>query len=207
MRTLKVVAILVLALCAVPSRAADGQTPNGALDQIITKVVAREQAEMNTIRQYSPLVETYIQNLKNDKADGWQPNGDTYFMGRAQLAKGVELESLNEEGGVRHGLMGGFKGMFSFGVEFLPRGFLQMIYMDTGGIDRGRYNYDYVRREFLGEVRCLVFDVTPLPKSPKGSFVGRIWVEDQNYTVVRFNGAYTGSSHSSIYFHFDSWRV
>jgi len=64
-----------------------------------------------------------------------------------------------------------------------------------------------VRREFLGEVRCLVFDVTPLPKAGKGHFIGRIWVEDQDFTVVRFNGAYTGSSRTDFYFHFDSWRV
>jgi len=56
-------------------------------------------------------------------------------------------------------------------------------------------------------VRCLVFDVTPLPKSGKGRFLGRIWVEDQNYTIVRFNGAYSGNSKSNFYFHFDSWRV
>ena len=180
MRTLKIAAIFVLALCAVPSRAADDQTPGSALDQVVNKIIAREQVEINTIRKYSPLVETYIQNLKNDKSDGWMPNGDTYFMGRAQLSKGVELESLNEEGGVRHGLMSGFKGVFSFGVEFLPRGFLQMIYLDNNGIDRSHYNFDYVRREFLGEVRCLVLDVTPLPKTRKGRFVGRIWVEDQN---------------------------
>src|SRR5579863_91243 len=207
MRTLKIAAIFVLALCAVPSRAADDQTPGSALDQIVNKIIAREQVEINTFHKYTPLVETYIQTLKNDKADGWIPNGDSYFMGRAELAKGVDLETISEEGGVRHGLMSGFKGVFSFGVEFLPRGFLQMIYLDNTGIDRSRYSFDYVRREFLGEVRCLVFDVTPLPKSPKGSFVGRIWVEDQGYTIVRFNGAYTGSSHSSIYFHFDSWRV
>ena len=38
---------------------------------------------------------------------------------------------------------------------------------------------------------------------------GRIWVEDQNFHVVRFaNGAYTGSSKTSYYFHISiSWRV
>ena len=41
----------------------------------------------------------------------------------------------------------------------------------------------------------------------KGRFLGRIWVEDQDFHVVRFNGAYTGSSKTSYYFHFDSWRV
>jgi hypothetical protein len=51
-----------------------------------------------------------------------------------------------------------------------------------------------------------VFDVTPQEKSGKGRFLGRIWVEDQDYNVVRFNGAYNGNGHSSWWFHFDSWR-
>jgi hypothetical protein len=75
------------------------------------------------------------------------------------------------------------------------------------GFDRAHYKIAYVRREFLGEVRCLVFDVDPLPKSGKGRFVGRIWVEDQDYHIVRFNGAYGGSSLTSNYFNFDSWRT
>jgi hypothetical protein len=82
-----------------------------------------------------------------------------------------------------------------------------MIFIDTNGFDKQHYKFDYVKREFLGEVRCLVFDVTPLPKSGKGRFLGRIWVEDQGYNVVRFNGAYEGGGHSSWYFHFDSWRA
>jgi hypothetical protein len=56
-------------------------------------------------------------------------------------------------------------------------------------------------------VRTLVFDVTPLPKAGKGRFVGRIWVEDQDFHIVRFNGAYGGGSRTNYYFHFDSWRV
>jgi hypothetical protein len=56
-------------------------------------------------------------------------------------------------------------------------------------------------------VRCLVFDVTPLEKKSNGRFLGRIWVEDQDYHIVRFNGAYGGNGHSSWYFHFDSWRT
>ena len=66
-----------------------------------------------------------------------------------------------------------------------------MIYLDTTSFDRQHYQFDYVGREFLGEVRCLVFDLTPLPKSGNGRFKGRIWVEDQGFTIVRFNGVYT----------------
>ena len=55
-----------------------------------------------------------------------------------------------------------------------------MIYLDTNGLDTQNYNFDYVRREFLGEVRTLVFDVTPSKKGAKGRFMGRIWVEDED---------------------------
>jgi hypothetical protein len=91
-------------------------------------------------------------------------------------------------------------------MEFLPPGFLQMIYLDMDGFDRSHYKFFYVRREFLGEIRCLVFDVDPRVKSEKGRFIGRIWVEDQDFHIVRFNGTYNGSSILSYYFSFDSWR-
>ena len=224
MRTVKF-SLLALAFCAMPvlaqsqdqqaspqaqsteQQAASAAQSASALDQAVDKIIARENLEMNTIRQYSPLVETYIQNLKNDKQMGWTPDGDRYFLGRAQLAKGVQLDSLAGNDSNHHGFLHNISGMFDFGVEFLPNGFLQMIYLDTSGLNRQAYNFDYVRREFLGEVRTLVFDVTPNQKTGKGRFVGRIWVEDQNFTIVRFNGAYTGSSHSNLFFHFDSWRV
>jgi hypothetical protein len=85
-----------------------------------------------------------------------------------------------------------------------------MIFLDMNGFDRQHYRIEYVRREFLGEVRCLVFDVDPISKKDKrdkGRFVGRIWVEDQDFHIVRFNGAYGGSSLTSNYFNFDSWRT
>ena len=84
-----------------------------------------------------------------------------------------------------------------------------MIYIDTNGFNRQDYRFDYIRREFLGEVRCLVFDVVPIGKDRKvrGRFKGRIWAEDQDYTIVRFNGIYAdtaGMTDRAI--HFDSWR-
>ncbi|HXN97126.1 MAG TPA: M48 family metalloprotease [Candidatus Acidoferrales bacterium] len=134
------------------------------------------------------------------------PDGDKYFLGRADLARGVELEPLTRGSGTKHNKIFGGLGSF-FSMEFLPQGFLQMIYLDMYGFDRQHYNFEFVRREFLGEVRCLVFDVDPVRKNDKGRFVGRIWVEDQDYHIVRFNGAYGGSSLISNYFNFDSWRT
>jgi hypothetical protein len=202
MRALKILPV-VLALSAIPLTAAPQQQP--PLTEVVDKIVAQEQAEVQSLRQYSPIVETYIQILRPTKDLGAVPNGDKYFLGRAELAKGVELEPLISGTHTKHNMIGGLGSMFS--MEFLPRGFLQMIYLDTNGFDRQHYNFAYVGREFLGEVRCLVFDLDPSSKRDKGRFVGRIWVEDQEYHIVRFNGGYSGRSKTSYYFNFDSWRT
>lgn len=177
------------------------------MDEVVDRVIANENKVDAQIRSFSPLVETYIQNLKPDKDLGFVPAGDKYFIGRADFAKGMQLVSLNDTASKGKKLFTTVGNFFSFGMQFLPDGFLQMIFIDTNGFDKQHYNFDYVRREFLGEVRCLVFDVTPKEKSGKGRFKGRIWVEDQDYNVVRFNGGYGGGGHTSFYFHFDSWRT
>jgi hypothetical protein len=177
------------------------------MDQVIDRVITNENRLNQQIRQYSPLVETYIQNLKPDKDLGEVPAGDKYFLGRADFSKGVALVSLSESSGKGKKIFGSVGNFFSFAMQFLPDGFLQMIFIDTNGFDKQHYKFDYVKREFLGEVRCLVFDVAPQEKSGKGRFLGRIWVEDVDYNIVRFNGAYGGGGHSSWYFHFDSWRT
>src|ERR1700739_270217 len=204
--------ILVLALgayagsTATAAPAPDGDQPR-TMEQVVDRVTSNEQKLYGQIRQYSPLVETYIQNLKPDKDLGYVPAGDKYFLGRADFSKGVQLVSLSDAESKGKKIFGSVGNFFSFAMQFLPDGFLQMIFIDTNGFDKQHYKFDYVRREFLGEVRCLVFDVTPQERAGKGRFLGRIWVEDQDYNVVRFNGAYGGGGHSSWYFHFDSWRT
>jgi Peptidase family M48 len=201
MRALKILP-MVLALGAIPVTAAPQQQPT--LTEVVDKIVAQEQAEVQSLRRYSPIVETYIQILRPNKDLGAVANGDKYYLGRAEFAKGVELEPLISGTRTKHNMFG-LGSLFS--MEFLPRGFLQMIYLDTNAFDRQHYKFDYVGREFLGEVRCLVFDLDPLSKDDKGRFVGRIWVEDQDYHIVRFNGGYSGRSKASYYFNFDSWRT
>jgi hypothetical protein len=209
MRTLNFLVVSVV-FCSVPL-AAQQSSPStvGALDQVLSKVTSRETQEMAMIRQHSPLVETYIQKVRITENDGsWVPDGDHYFIGRAEFAKGLDLKPLPAPGDdtLRHAAAS-LTRLFDFGTEFLPQGFLQLIYLDNDGLNTQNYNFDYVRREFLGEVRTLVFDVTPKKKAGKGRFIGRIWVEDQDYTIVRFNGSYSGHDFSNLKFHFDSWRV
>jgi len=213
MRTLsKFTLVLLLGACACWQAAAN--TPPDApadqprtMDQVLDRIINNEQHLYGQIRNYQPLVETYIQNLKPDKDLGQIPAGDKYFLGRANFSKGVQLVPLNDTSSKGKKVFGSVGNFFSFAMQFLPDGFLQMIFIDTNGFDKQHYKFDYVRREFLGEVRCLVFDVTPTDKNAHGRFLGRIWVEDQEYHIVRFNGAYEGNGHSSWYFHFDSWRT
>jgi Peptidase family M48 len=200
-------ALAAAAFAAPPATPAPPQATAKTMDEVVDRVITNENRLNNQISKYQPLVETYIQNLKPDKDLGYTPAGDKYFLGRAQFTKGVELVSLSETGGKGKKIFTGIGNFFSFAMQYLPDGFLQMIFIDTNGFDKQHYKFDYVRREFLGEVRCLVFDVTPREKAGKGRFLGRIWVEDQDYHVVRFNGAYGGGGHSSWYFHFDSWRT
>ena len=177
------------------------------MEEVINRVVNNENHLYGKMKEYSPLVETYIQNLKPDKELGEIPGGDKYFLGKADFSKGVALVPLTDTNSKGKKIFTGIGNFFSFAMQYLPDGFLQMIFIDTNGFDTQHYKFDYVgRQEFLGEVRCYVFDVIPLPKSGKGRFKGRIWVEDQDFNIVRFNGGYDGGGHSSWYFHFDSWR-
>jgi hypothetical protein len=100
-------------------------------------------------------------------------------------------------------------GLEKFQFTYNPNGFMQMMFLDPTGFDKSHYVFGFVRREFLGSVRCAVFDVHP-KVSGMGRFFGRVWIEDQDGNVVRFNGTYTPPTQedsSKYYFHFDSWRM
>ncbi len=202
---------LLLALPAVaqqaPAQTPEQPQPNSAVEQVIDRIIAAELETVKDLRNYSPLIEAYVQEVRPDAELGNAPNRDHYFLGKAMLAKGVVFSRMNKTTDGWWSRNFGGLNIFSRRIEYLPSGFLQMIYVDPKGLNREQYEFKYVRREFLGEVRCLVFDVTPRKNAPRGSFVGRVWAEDQGFHIVRFNGTYTGSQPYSLFFHLDSWRV
>jgi Peptidase family M48 len=206
-RTANFLAVILFA--AIPGvAAAQSSAQPSTVDQVIDQIVTQEKAEMLMLHQYSPLVETYIQLMRPDPNLGTVPAGDKYYLGKADLGKGLDLQPLTSDKGAPNlkYTAGGLGTFISMSMQFLPRGFLQMIYLDTN-FDKQHYKFEYVRREFLGEVRCLVFDITPAKQNDHGRFEGRIWVEDQGYHIVRFNGAYQKPGKATYFFHFDSWRT
>ena len=82
-----------------------------------------------------------------------------------------------------------------------------MAIIDGAGFDREHYEFKLLDREFLGELRCLVFEVQPKRHAGKGRFLGRIWVEDQGYNIVRANGVFNAEVANNPYLHFDMWRL
>ena len=103
------------------------------------------------------------------------PKNDRYFLGRMDLSQSIDRKDYMREQSMEKRLLGGFTKFFK--VQYQPLGFSWMIFVDRDDFDRQHYDFRYDHREFLGEVRCLVFDVTPKKDAGKGRFLGRIWVE------------------------------
>jgi hypothetical protein len=177
-------------------------------DQAIDLIIAREHDEISVIRQYNPIVETYVQDMKPDAEMGIVPVKDHYFLGQADWSKGINDDSMLEK---KKSKVSGFNPFSHLegSSSAVPHGFMQMIFIDVEHFDRQHYQFTYVGREFLGEVRCAIFDVVPLPKAGRDSFYGRIWAEDQGFTIVRFNGMFASSGNEGTgnNLHFDSWRM
>jgi hypothetical protein len=177
------------------------------MDQVVTLFIQREHALIKMLANRTPVVETYLQNLTADPQLGPVPSGDHYFLGRMDMGEtGERKDYLKEENtGMQSRLLGGFQKLYK--VQYQPLGFSWMVYADRTDFDRDHYGFTYVRREFLGDVRCLVFDVTPKKNSGKGRFLGRIWVEDQGFNIVRLNGTYSPAPRNAMFFHMDTWRL
>ena len=175
------------------------------MDQVVNRAVEREHALMEMLKTRTPIVETYLQDLKFLPEGGTVPMEDHYFLGRMDLDETIDRTDYLKEKSMQTRLLGGFQRLYK--IQYQPLGFSWMIYADRTGFDREHYDFRYARREFLGDVRCLVFTVTPRKNSGKGRFVGRIWVEDQDYNIVRLNGTYEPRPRNAYFFHMDSWRL
>jgi hypothetical protein len=187
--------ILAGVAAAVPSFADD------RADQVIDRIVAGEQQFLSQMKDLHPFVETYIQEMDRS---GSTPLRDHYMLTRLDLAKSADGTSMTESDRFKPSLVERF---YAGQLVFRPAGFTRMVFPDRGSFNRATYKFDYSRREFLGDIRCLVFEVSPMNDKDAGRFMGNIWVDDRDYRIVRFNGKFTHGSHFNMYFHFDSWRV
>lgn len=197
-----------LLLLTLPLQASDNTQAKA--DAIIDRISAKEASNVKSFNKYAPLVETYMQSYGSNGNFRGVPNGDHYFLGRASFDGAIRDTDLltDDKEGTSARVLREFKEFaFKHRRGLVPLGFAQMAVVDASGFDREHYTFTFARREFLGEVRCIVFDVVPKTHSGHGRFFGRIWVEDVNYNVVRFNGTFIRPKEHVSYMHFDSWRI
>ena len=175
------------------------------IDQVVDRLVERERNLLKMLEGRTPIVETYLQNVTSDAQLGPVPKDDRYFLGRMDFSESIDRKDYMKQPSMEKHLLGGFTKFFN--VQYQPLGFSWMIFADRDDFDREHYDFRYDHREFLGEVRCLVFDVTPRKNAGKGRFLGRIWVEDRDFNIVRLNGTYAPRPRNGYFFHMDSWRL
>ena len=135
------------------------------------QAIAREKVIIKQIQKSTPVVQSYIQDLRPDVKLYQVPVSDQYMIGRVDFGKAFTADEYAqaERGGKAHGWFGGsFKFMSeltkAFHLENSPTGFMAMMFIDPSGFDQQHYQFTFVRREFLGTVRTWVFDVRPRGK-------------------------------------------
>jgi len=189
----------------------DARKLTPAQNALVDKAIAREAVVLKTLRDRSPIVETYIQNMRPDPVMGQTVDSDVHFLARVDFGKVIGENSFSgggkNKGGFKHSL-GYITGLSKdLNLSFNDAGFVRMIVIDSAGFDRQHYVFTYLRNDFLGTVPTVVFDVSPIKKIP-GRFFGRIWVERNGGNIVRYDGDLAGSEKDNIneYFHFNSVR-
>ena len=191
----------------------DGRKLTPAQNALVDKAIAREAVVLKTLRERSPIVETYIQNMRPDPVMGETIDSDVHFLARVDFGKVIGENGFTGAGldhksrGFKHSL-GYITGLSKdLHLNFNDAGFVRMIVIDSAGFDRQHYTFTYLRNDFLGTVPTVVFDVTPMKKVP-GRFFGRIWVERNGGNIVRYDGDLAGAQKDNIneYFHFNSVR-
>jgi hypothetical protein len=176
-------------------------------DPNVDRIFYQEAKLVENMHKFTPMVETYIQNMKQDDELGAVPSSDKYFLGRLVLDdKGIhDTKFLDKpKSGLFTRVLDRLNSFYR--MNYVPQGFMQLVFLNDR-FDKDHYDLKFLRQQFLGEIRTLVYDVVPKGKMKGAHFVGRIWVEDQDFNIVRFNGSYEPSSRTNFFFHFDSWRL
>lgn len=199
--------LLLIGALAAPAAVAQERSQ---LDRVLDAIVERENALVAKLADHEPLVETYYQTVREDAELGSVPLRDNYFLGRLNFTEAPPPEaSMREKRKASKEKMLDLYDDF-YSDRMSPDGFARMLILDAEAFDRKHYKFEFLRREFLGEIRTLVFDIRPtevdVPAGPRGGrFSGRIWVDDEQFNIVRYNGIY--ASHWANSLHFDSWRL
>jgi hypothetical protein len=176
------------------------------IDAVAHRVMQAEAALTSRMKAFHPIVEVYVQHVETREPLGSVPVSDDYFLGQYDSTdlQGPKMTRLTPEKSGRR-----MTDWISrpFGLQLNFDGFAAMTVPDWRLLNDQQHTFTFLRNEFLGEVRCVVFDVAPRVDSGNG-FTGRIWVEDRDFNIVRFNGITRSPGlGKAVWFSVDSWRA
>jgi hypothetical protein len=137
----------------------------GSFDEVVDRTIEREHQLVSQLSALRPMVETYVQSMKADTEGSAKPIQDQYFLRRLDLASvpgAIAFVAEREPVGKREAKL-----ISLFAQPLQPAGISRMLVLDTA-LYKKDYNFTFVRREFLGEVRCVVIDAQPRTDAAPG---------------------------------------
>lgn len=201
---------LLLTAGAIAGQPGGSQAPAAApaltLEAVAARAAAREADTLQSLKVYRPILEVYLQRLGLSASGEPTVRQDSYLLGRFNWFKGPRFQDPDGRWEAPEMALEGVAGER---LGFRAHGFAATLAPDWRGLDPVRYTHTHVRRETLGEARCFVIDLTP--KKRDDGFVGRIWVEDRTFQIVRFNGINRAAEREHfgrpVRFNVDGWRA
>lgn len=206
--TLAIAALVLAALMAVPAFAQDrGEGPldpaepkNITVQEIITRFATKEKQFKQAREQY-----TYRQDIKVQTLDG------NTVTGEYRLVEDILFDE---------------KGRRLQQVQFAPQSTLTAVIMTKEDMDDiqhrlpfvltsdeiPEYNILYVGQQKQDELHTYVFDVAPKAiEKNKRYFQGRIWVDDQDFQIVKTEGKTVpdirDKKNENLFPKFTTWRA
>jgi hypothetical protein len=170
-----------------------------SFDRFVDATIQRERHVINLLHYFKPVVETYVQEDHLDSDNHFSPKADDYFLSRLNLTGPVTVKKFSS-------VEGEGKRQAKIPQDLRAEDLALALFPDKDHFDRQNYTFEFVRWQVLGDVRCAVIDIKPREDSRNRGLVAQIWVEDQDFNIVRFSGSYT-SKITGKRFHFDSWRL
>src|SRR5579872_3899053 len=119
----------------------------------VPEAIAREKVIVKQVEKSTPVVQSYIQDMKSDPTLYQVPVSDQYMIGRVDFGKAFVADEYSQRSESRGWLRGSMHFMSdltkAFELENSPTGFMAMMFIDPTGFDQQHYDFTFVRREFL----------------------------------------------------------
>ncbi|MFP5226959.1 MAG: hypothetical protein ACLGXA_04975, partial [Acidobacteriota bacterium] len=109
--------------------------------RLVQEAIGREKVIIKQIQKSTPVVQSYIQDLRPDQKLYQVPVSDQYMIGRVDFGKAFSASEYEQA--ERSGHRGWFAGSFhfmsdltkAFHLENSPTGFMAMMFIDPTGFD------------------------------------------------------------------------